>query len=519
MKTDRLQEKKKGLRRLAAAVLLFVLTASLLNIAGVGKVSAADKNDSLSHREKFNILLAELHESGEYDELITRWLGEDRGDRFLDYSLLTGENGTVTVCVGTVDPFCYLIDGVRVGFTAELIYRYCLKYGYKVEFMDVSGASNMVLAVQEHRCDFGGCDVSITEERKKSVDFSDPIFENLTMVTVRTEDLGKYKELSDLEGKNAGSTSGNWILMALPTMVDVASMPEYNSMPDLTAALSSGKIDCMVMDEAATKLAIKNYDNLSIAFQVFETDYFGMLFPKEDTEELNVFRRIANSFRNNFLVSGRLNILLKGIGNTLLITFVSVLLGTVLGFLIFILTGKNNPVVGFLGRVIDGLPVVVILLIFYYVVFGNTHVGGVFISTLVFTLLFTNTVIGILSTSVGAIDRGQFEASYALGYSKNEAFFRMIFPQALEIAWPGYQTAILSQIKGTAIVGYIAVQDLTKAGDMVRNMTFDAFFPLLVVALIYFALGGLLTVLVKMIRFRVGPSKRKSDKFLKEVES
>jgi len=519
MNIIRSQYKKRSFRRAAVVSLLFILAVFFLNSAGVRKVSAADNTAGLTHREKFNILLAELHESGEYNEIITRWLGEDQGDRFLDYSLLTGENGTVSVCVGTVDPFCYFIDGVRVGFTAELIYRYCLKYGYDVEFMDVTGAANMVLAVQEHRCDFAGCDISITEERKKNVDFSDPIFENLTMVTVRTEDLDKYKELSDLEGKNAGSTSGNWILMALPTMVDVASMPEYNSMPDLTAALSSGKIDCMVMDEAATKLAIKNYDNLSIAFQVFETDYFGMLFPKEETKALNVFQSIAESFRNYFLVSGRFHILLKGIGNTLLITFVSVLLGTILGFLIFILTGKNNPVVGFFGRVIDGLPVVVILLIFYYVIFGNTHVGGVFISTLVFTLLFTNTVIGILNTAVGAIDKGQFEASYALGYTKNQAFFLMIFPQAMEIAWPGYQSAILSQIKGTAIVGYIAVQDLTKAGDMVRNMTFEAFFPLLVVALIYFALGGLLTVLVKMIHFRIGPSKRKSDKFLKEVEA
>ena len=91
---------------------------------------------------------------------------------------------------------------------------------------------------------------------------------------------------------------------------------------------------------------------------------------------------------------------------------------------------------------------------------------------------------GMLKVGVGAIDKGQTEAAYALGYTDRRAFFRVVFPQALPHFMPSYKRSITELIKATAIVGYVAVQDLTKMGDLIRSRTYEAFFPLIVTAVL-----------------------------------
>ena len=110
----------------------------------------------------------------------------------------------------------------------------------------------------------------------------------------------------------------------------------------------------------------------------------------------------------------------------------------------------------------------------------------------------------MLKSGVGAVDKGQTEAAWALGYSDRRAFFRVVLPQALPHFFPAYKGEITATIKATAIVGYVAVQDLTKMGDIVRSRTYDAFFPLIAVAVIYFILAWLIGLLLKLAI----PSKR-----------
>lgn len=111
------------------------------------------------------------------------------------------------------------------------------------------------------------------------------------------------------------------------------------------------------------------------------------------------------------------------------------------------------------------------------------------------------------------------EAALSLGYSDIRSFFRIILPQALPHFLPTYKGEVVSLVKATAIVGYIAVQDLTKMGDIVRGRTYEAFFPLIAVAVIYFMLGGLLTFVVNRVEVLINPKRRKMDDIMKGVRS
>ncbi len=164
---------------------------------------------------------------------------------------------------------------------------------------------------------------------------------------------------------------------------------------------------------------------------------------------------------------------------------------------------------------IQGMPVVVLLMILYYIIFAKSQISGTLVAIIAFTLVFGCGVFGMLKMGVGAIDKGQTEAALALGYGDVQTFFRIIFPQAIPHFLPAYKGESVALVKATAIVGYIAVQDLTKMGDIVRGRTYEAFFPLIAVAVIYFILGGALTFLVGRVEKILNPRRRRREDILK----
>ena len=232
---------------------------------------------------------------------------------------------------------------------------------------------------------------------------------------------------------------------------------------------------------------------------------------------------IAASFSRTFLREGRWKLFLEGIGTTLLITVLAILFGTVLGFLVFLGCRNGNPAANAITRfcvwLVQGMPMVVLLMILYYIIFGSVSISGIAVAVIGFTLTFGSAVFALLKMGVGTVDRGQYEAAYALGHSSRHTFFRIILPQAIPHILPAYQGEIVSLIKATAVVGYIAVQDLTKMGDIVRSRTYEAFFPLIAVTVIYFVLEMLLSFAVGCIRIRVDPKMRKPEKILKGIDT
>ena len=235
------------------------------------------------------------------------------------------------------------------------------------------------------------------------------------------------------------------------------------------------------------------------------------------------FKGLASSFEKTFIREARWELFLEGVLNTLLITLLTVLLGTALGFGVFMLCRNGNKaantVTGICLALIQGMPMVVLLMILYYVVFARMAIGGIAVAVIGFTLTFGAAVFGMLKTGVGAISHGQYEAARAMGFSDIGTFFKIILPQALPLVMPSYKGQIVDLIKSTAVVGYIAVQDLTKMGDIVRSRTYEAFFPLIAVTVIYFALEGLIGLLIGRIAKGIDFKSRKREKVLKGVET
>ena len=229
------------------------------------------------------------------------------------------------------------------------------------------------------------------------------------------------------------------------------------------------------------------------------------------------------SFEKTFIRENRWKMFLEGVGTTLLIAALSIALGTLLGFGVFLLCRRGSPVANTITRffvwLVQGMPVVVLLMILYYIVFGGFDVSGTAVSVVGFTLIFGAAVYEMVRAGVATVDRGQTEAAYALGYTGRRALFRVVLPQALPHIMPAYRAQITALIKATAVVGYVAVEDLTKMGDIVRSRTYDAFFPLIAVAVVYFILAAVLTFLVNRIEPRFDPRRRSQGEILRGVDT
>ena len=155
-----------------------------------------------------------------------------------------------------------------------------------------------------------------------------------------------------------------------------------------------------------------------------------------------------------------------------------------------------------------GVPLVVVLMVLYYVVFGSLNIPGVLVAIMAFTLSFGSTAGATMWTAVDGIDVIQEETGLALGYTRREVFSKIIFPQARTQFTPQLTGQFVSLLKETAIVGYIAVQDLTRAGDLIRSRTMDAFFPLVSTAIIYFVFCRLLAWALSTVTARLDAAHR-----------
>ena len=224
------------------------------------------------------------------------------------------------------------------------------------------------------------------------------------------------------------------------------------------------------------------------------------------------FSSVKESFEKTFLTEDRWLLFVGGIVTTLLITVLAIILGTLIGFAVYMVCRNGNRAANAITRfciwLIEGMPVVVLLMILYYVLFERVNLSGVTVSVMAFTLIFAAAVFNMLKAGVATVGKGQMEAAYSLGYTDTKAFFNIMLPQALRHVMPTYKAQIKALIKATAVVGYVAVQDLTKMGDIVRSRTYEAFFPLIAIAVVYFILAAILIWIVNKIEVRAIPGRR-----------
>ena len=372
--------------------------------------------------DRFNVFLAELNVSGTLENMIDYWLFDNPGsDPPMPDIKLPDSGDVLTVATtGLTVPFSYFGDnGQLKGLCIEIIKRFALHEGMRLEFYMVDFAG-MIPSVVTGRADIAFDALTITEERKKSVIFTEPYFyDHAAIITLRYE-----------EGTTAASDS--------------------------------------------------------LGF----TDWF------------------RTGIQRNLIQDARWRLIVDGLGVTMTIAFFAQIFGTIVGALVcWLLTSKNRIIRGF-GNfycgIIHGTPMVVLLMVTYYVIFGNTNVIGIIIAVITFSMITGSGIARNLKGAIETVDITEIEAARSIGFSAFKAFIYITLPQAIKRALPSYTNGFVELVKATAIVGFIAIQDLTRAGDIIRSRTYDAFFPLLTVALIYLLVTTICVQVFKLIVKRFG---------------
>ena len=285
----------------------------------------------------------------------------------------------------------------------------------------------------------------------------------------------------------------------------------------LIAALESGKADLVISNMTATdeRRKVVNFsEGYFVNPQVLLT-VKDQSIAANDTEGKSFFARVKESFYNNIILEKRYLLLWNGLKVTFLISVMAALLGTLLGALVCTMRMSKNKVLQIVAKVyidlLRGIPQVVLLMLMFYVIFAPLNISGVTVAIITFAMNFAAYVSEMFRTSIESVNKGQTEAGIAMGFSKAKTFFNIVLPQAVQRVLPVYKGEFIALVKMTAIVGYIAVQDLTKASDIIRSRTFDAFFPLIMVAILYFVLAWLLTFLLERVQLKTAPQRKRSS--------
>ena len=226
---------------------------------------------------------------------------------------------------------------------------------------------------------------------------------------------------------------------------------------------------------------------------------------------------MTDKFYLNFIKDDRWKYIVEGLGVTLQITFAAVIIGIVLGFLVAVVratydkTGKLkvlNWICNVYLTVFRGTPIVVQLMIIYYVIFASMDISKVVAAILAFGINSGAYVAEIIRSGIMSIDNGQFEAGRSLGFNYIQTMWHIVLPQALKNVLPALGNEFIVLLKETSVSGYIALQDLTKGGDIIRSRTYDAFMPLFAVALIYLVMVMVFSKLLEVLERRLRNSER-----------
>ncbi|WP_028235434.1 ABC transporter substrate-binding protein/permease [Pseudobutyrivibrio sp. MD2005] len=381
-------------------------------------ICIAKDNDELL--EKVNGALAELKEEGVVDQITDNYIGDDTKGTcpYVTPEGTTYDNGTLVVATNAAfPPYEYYENGEPVGIDMELIKAIGDKIGMEVKIEDMEFDS-IINAVDSHKADVGIAGMTKTEERLKSINFSDSYVTSKQVMIVR--------------------------------------------------------------DETLTGEGISFIDN----------------------------------FKRNFVDDNRWTFLAQGLRNTLIIAICAVLAGMIIGFLVAIVrvtydkTGNLkllNCICKLYLAIIRGTPIMIQLLIIYYVVFKSVNVPKVVVAIVAFAINSGAYVAEIMRGGIMSVDAGQMEAGRSLGLNYKQTMTSIILPQAIKNVLPALANEFISLIKETSICGYIGMIDLTRGGDIIRSITYEAFLPLVAVAIIYL-------IIVQVLNLGVGALEKKLRK-------
>ena len=228
---------------------------------------------------------------------------------------------------------------------------------------------------------------------------------------------------------------------------------------------------------------------------------------------LNIFSYIYDQFYQSLIEDNRYQYILDGLKNTVVITIFAVLLGVVIGTIIALVRVQHtndphklriaNGICTLYLTIIRGTPVLVQLMIMYYVIIGTANIDMTTTAIFAFGINSGAYVAEVIRSGIQSVDRGQMEAGRSLGLSEQMTMRKIVLPQALKNVLPAIGNEFIALLKETSVAGYIGIQDLTKAGDIIRSRTYQAFFPLILTAVIYLVIVIGLSVLLSKFERRL----------------
>lgn len=272
---------------------------------------------------------------------------------------------------------------------------------------------------------------------------------------------------------------------------------------DVTAAIMSIKTN--KADILSGGVFITPERQLEFAFGDPYYDFHSTYFALDRDSENNkggFVARCKHAIHKNLLAEDRWRFITDGLLLTLIISFFAILFGSLLGIVVYRMGESRlrwaRSIATVYNGFIAGIPELVLLLVLFYVVFAKSGLSAEVVAIIAFAMCFASSAADIYKTALDAVPHGQTEAGLALGFTPVQTFFNIIFPQAVKRGLPLYKGLCINILKATSIVGYIAIQDLTRAGDIIRSRTFDALVPLLAVTILYFLLVWLLAALFNL---------------------
>ena len=354
-----------------------------------------------------------------------------------------------------------------------------------------------------------GRDGSLERMREFWVNPDGVPFETIPEIEAFTEGVPLRVGTASMREPNSYVANGVWVGFEVELIKRFAAwikrpvVISHFDVPSLIFGLQTGNVDIMMGSITITEERQKSID-FSVPYEIKHPAYY-VIDRESEIHNAAFFSRIGDSFYQNLILDKRWSYITRGLMKTLDLTVLSVFFGSLLGILLCAMARSRKKwmkdFVSVYALLMHGLPMLVLLLFMFYVVFSGTSVNALIVAVVAFSMNFASSASGIFSSSIDAIPKGQTEAGLALGFTKFGTFTNIVLPQAIQKGLSSFKGACIGLLKNTSIVGYIGVLDLTKASDLIRSRTFDAFVPLLIISVVYlilaWAIGALLDLALK----------------------
>ncbi len=440
-------------------------------------------------------------------------------------------------------PYEYYSNGEIVGVDVDIARKVAERLNKKLVIKDIAFDS-IISEVKTGKSDFGAAGISYTEERAEEVDFTINYSESKQIVIVNKNST--IYNLEDINNKKIavqlGSVADGYLTENYPSVILVREKKFLAAIQDL----KDNKVDAVVMDDLPARELIT--DNMRILDSELVTDSYGMIVKKGNTELLNVMNEVINELKDSgeidsyilyhmgindndtskntifnriyksVIYDGRYKYILEGLKNTLLIAVCAVIIGIFLGTIAAVSRNvyENTNHLKLLNliskayvTVIRGTPSTLQLMIIYYVIFKQTNINIVLVGALAFGINSGAYVAEIIRAGISSINKGQWEAGYSLGLNYYQVMKNIIFPQAIKNILPALGNEFITLVKETSIGAYIGIVELTKASDIIASRTYDYFFPLILIAIIYLIITLFLSKLINTMEKRLNNVKNK----------